>query len=232
MKHKIKIGITHCAKYANYENWFLNAPENVEVIRLSYQLNNENDVAMCDGLVLSGGEDIHPKFYDKPEYLPQLCINDIDERRDEFEYKVIEKGLELNKPVFGICRGLQMMNVFLGGTLIPDIPTALGINEHGKINGIDQRHSITIQENNLLKNITCASTGEVNSAHHQSVGKSAKDLVIIAKAEKEIVEAMQWKDPENKCWMLLVQWHPERMPDQQNPFTSNLRKTFIENCNQ
>ncbi len=232
MKPVIKIGITDCARYTNYENWFLVPYKNVEVIKLSYHFNNEKDVAGCDGIVLSGGEDMHPKFYGKPEYLPQLSVKDIDERRDDFEFRIIEKALELNKPVLGICRGLQVMNVYLGGTLVPDIPTCFGLYDHEKINGIDQQHSITVQENSLLRNIANATNDEVNSAHHQAVDQPAEDLAIIARAEEQIAEAMEWKESNNKSWLLLVQWHPERISDQQNSFASNIREAFLKNCNQ
>jgi putative glutamine amidotransferase len=232
MKPLIKIGITDCVRYAKYENWFLILDKNIEVIKLSYHFNNEKEVETCDGIVLSGGEDMHPKFYSKPEYFPQLSIEDINEKRDDFEFRIIERVLKLNKPVLGICRGLQVMNVYLGGTLVPDIPTCFGLYDHEKINGIDQCHAITVQENSLLHNIASATNGEVNSAHHQAVDQLAKDLAIIAKAEEPIAEALEWKDSHNKSWLLLVQWHPERIPNQQNSFASNIRKAFLNNCNQ
>src|SRR4030095_4965585 len=145
--------------------------------------DNEKDCASCDGIVLSGGEDMHPKYYNKPEYLPQLSIKDINEKRDDFEFRIIEKVFELKKSVLGICRGLQVMNVYLGGTLIPDIPTCFGLYDHEKINGIDQSHSITVRENSILHHIANTTKGEVNSAHHQAVDQLAKDLAIIARAE-------------------------------------------------
>jgi putative glutamine amidotransferase len=230
MKPGIKIGITDCVRYAKYENWFLLPNKNIEVIKLSYHLNNEKDVAGCDGIILSGGEDMHPKFYGKPEYLPQLSIKDIDARRDDFEFRIIERALKVNKPILGICRGLQVMNVYLGGTLVPDIPTYFGLYHHEKINGIDQTHTITVRENSLLHNIANAVSGEVNSAHHQAVDELAKDLAIIARAEEPIAEALEWKDPNSKLWLLLVQWHPERIPNQQNSFASNIRNAFLKNC--
>lgn len=230
MKQKIKIGITDCSKYTNYEKWFIDAEKNIEVIKLSYQANNANSVEECDGIVLSGGEDVHPKFYNKPEYLSLLNAKDIDEKRDEFEWKVIEKSFSLQKPVLGICRGLQIANVFLGGTLIYDIPKVLNRFEHGKIDGVDQLHTVNVVTNSLLYNITGTGTGEINSAHHQSVDEPAKDLEVIANSGS-IIEGMQWKKPENKSWLLLVQWHPERMIDQENPFASDIKKEFIKKCN-
>lgn len=231
MKQTIKIGITDCENYLFYENWFLETEKNAEIVKLSYHLKNEKSIAECDGIVLSGGEDVHPKFYNKLEYLELLDMTDIDEKRDEFEWKVIEKAFELNKPVLGICRGLQAVNVFLGGALIPDIPTASNIFEHGQINEEDQRHSVTVEEKSLLYDITKVITGTINSAHHQSVVQPSKDLTINAMSGS-IVEGMQWTNPLNKSWLLLVQWHPERMKDQENPFAGNIKKAFIKSCNQ
>ena len=104
--------------------------------------------------------------------------------------------------------------------------------DHEKINGIDQSHTITVKENSLLHNIADTTKGEVNSAHHQAVDQLAKDLAIIARAEEPIAEALEWKNPNNKSWLLLVQWHPERIPNQQNSFASKIREAFIKNCNQ
>lgn len=225
--NKIKIGITDCSKYANYEQWFLHAPEDVEVIRLSYKKNNLHDVEQCDGIVLSGGEDVHPRRYNKPELMRYLNTNDIDEERDEFEWQVIDKGMQMHKPFLGICRGLQKMNVFLGGTLIHDIPTVKLHHGHHKIDNVDQRHHIAVNENSMLCKIASNKDGVVNTAHHQSVDAAAESLTVTAFSEPSIVEAMEWKEPLNKPWLLLVQWHPERMPDQENPFASNIREAFL-----
>ena len=227
MQSKIKIGITDCKKYTNYEQWFLNAPEAVEVIQLSYQHNNLDEVAQCDGIVLSGGEDVHPERYKRADLLQHLNEANINPTRDEFEWSVIEKSLALKKPVLGICRGLQLMNIYLGGSLIHDIPSVKDHHGHGSKENIDSRHGIHVKENSMLYSITKNNMGEINSAHHQSVEKFAEGLVITATSEPNIVEAMEWSSPQNKPWMLLVQWHPERMPDQDNPFASGIRTAFI-----
>ena len=231
MQPKIKIGITDCKKYKNYEQWFLNAPEDVEVIQLSYHDNNLYVVDQCDGIVLSGGEDVHPERYKRPDLLRHLNEDNINPTRDEFEWRVIEKSFALKKPVLGICRGLQLMNIYLGGSLIHDIPTVKDHHGHGSKENIDGRHSIHVQENSLLHFITKNTSGEINSAHHQAVEKYADDLVITAISEPGIVETLEWASPQNKPWLLLVQWHPERMPDQDNPFASGIRTAFLHQIN-
>lgn len=227
MQPKIKIGITDCKKYRNYEQWFLNAPEGVEVIQLSYYHNNIQDVEQCDGIVLSGGEDVHPERYKRADLLLHLNEDNINPTRDKFEWNVIEKSFAAKKPVLGICRGLQLMNIYLGGSLIHDIPTVKDHHGHGSKENVDGRHAIQVKENSVLYYIVKNNSGEINSAHHQSVEKFADGLVITATSEPNIVEALEWSSQQNKPWMLLVQWHPERMPDQDNPFASSIRTEFL-----
>jgi len=241
MKRRIKIGITDCARYVNYEKWFLDAPESVDVIRLSYSLDNVDCVEQCDGIVLSGGEDVDPRRYKRPELLEKLNLVDIDEQRDEFELKVIDKAMKQKLPILGICRGMQLFNVYHGGTLVYDIPSVKNVAGHGKISGIDQRHGIIVEEETLLNQITGCTTGQINSSHHQCVDILANPLLIAAKADEteiineesecpdnSIVEATQWKNVDDDQFFLGVQWHPERMPDQENPFSSRIRQAFLD----
>ncbi len=103
--NNITVGITDCARYTNYERWFLDAPIKVNVIRLSYNLNNLDDIEKCQGIVLSGGEDVDPRRYKRFDLLGRLEFTDIDEKRDEFEWEIIERALKLQLPILGICRG-------------------------------------------------------------------------------------------------------------------------------
>ena len=117
----ITIGITDCSKWKNYHDWLASAK--VKVIKLSTAENNINDIDRCDGIVLSGGEDVHPKYYGHPEWMDkkdELKL-DVNEARDEFEMKVIDRAYKKKMPMLGICRGLQIANVYFKGTLIPDI---------------------------------------------------------------------------------------------------------------
>ena len=105
MNSSVVIGITDCARYANYERWFLDAPVKVDIIRLSYHLNNLDDIEKCQGVVLSGGEDVDPRRYKRPDLVNRLELTDIDLERDEFEWAVVERALKLQLPILGICRG-------------------------------------------------------------------------------------------------------------------------------
>jgi putative glutamine amidotransferase len=111
--------------------------------------------------------------------------------------------------------------------LIPDIPS-FGKFNHSKKAGADTYHSIQVDENSWLKKVVGVSEGEINSAHHQSAEIVAPDLVANAISKDGVIEGLEWKKQDDKPYMMLVQWHPERMIDQQNIFTQAIRKSFIE----
>ncbi|MDP9041880.1 MAG: gamma-glutamyl-gamma-aminobutyrate hydrolase family protein [Bacteroidota bacterium] len=227
MNQPLKIGITDCGKFENYRRWIEMEP-GVETVKLSFHNRNVQDVASCDGIVFSGGEDVHPGLYGNPEYVNQFGLKEIIPERDEFEYEVIEKAFAMKKPVLGICRGLQLINVYLGGSLVPDIPALLHSSAHGKISGQDQTHFIRVDAGSELLDISGQKTGHVNSAHHQSVERPADVLKISAYSDPDVVEAMEWKNSENRSWLLMVQWHPERMSDLSSPFSLKVKSAFLE----
>ncbi len=229
MNEKLRIGITSCGKYDNYRLWIEGSGE-AEAVRLSHSLNNADEFAKCNGLVLTGGEDVSPELYGRPEYTREYVLKEIIPERDYFEFGVIRQALDQKKPILGICRGLQVMNVYLGGTLIPDIPALLHSAFHGKISGSDQPHMITIVPDSLLQLVSGVETGLVNSAHHQSADRPGKDLKVTAFGDTDIVEAMEWTKSGGQSWLLLIQWHPERMPDQTSPLTQRIRNAFLEAC--
>jgi putative glutamine amidotransferase len=194
----MKIGITDCGeKHPIYEKWILSQNTTVgfphiEVIKLGYKYNNLHEIEQCDGIVLTGGEDVHPSLYNRPEFLSLCNPNFMDERRDEFEWKVCEYIFKNETPTLGICRGLQLVNVFLGGTLIPDLPTA-GKENHSKyFEGKDRYHSVEILHDSELSKITNIVFGDVNSAHHQSADIIAKSLKINALSDDKVVEGLEF----------------------------------------
>ena len=222
---KIFIGVTDCSKYDNYAGWISKGGK-VETIRIGHRQNNFDDIKKCQGIVLTGGEDVHPRFYNKPEYL-ELCFQeDMDERRDEFEWNVLEYSQANKIPLLGICRGLQIANVFFGGTLMPDIPT-FGKFNHSKRKSVDRYHAISIDTNSELYEVVHVESEVVNSAHHQCTDRVGKNLVANATSNDSVIEGLEWQDSKDKPYLSLVQWHPERMTDQNSPMVKNIKENFL-----
>lgn len=219
----ITIGVTDCDKFDNYKNW-LEAEPGVKVIRLSAVENNIDDIGHCDGIVLSGGEDVHPKYYSKLEYLQDCHVNDA---RDAFEWKVLEHIKQDQLPLLGICRGLQITNVFFGGTLIPDIPKA-GKPDHSKFPERDRYHSVLVKDGSLLSKVTASAQGEINSSHHQSADVIGHGLIANSFSEDGIVEGIERKNPVGLPYLMLVQWHPERMTNLESAFSKNIKLNFLD----
>lgn len=227
MSSKIIIGVTDCSKFEIYRDWVLSYDENVEVIQLGYKLDNFEEINRCHGIVLTGGEDVHPRFYNQPEYYTYCYKDDIDEQRDEFEFKVLAYTEENNISVLGICRGIQVGNVFFGGTLIPDI-ASWGKFDHSKMpDKSDRYHEIIVNPSSWLNRIVNTDKGLVNSNHHQSTDRIGQGLVVSAISPDGIAEAIERTQPEGKSFLLFVQWHPERLKDKQSPFSKNLHNAFI-----
>ncbi|NOT76228.1 MAG: gamma-glutamyl-gamma-aminobutyrate hydrolase family protein [Cyclobacteriaceae bacterium] len=223
---KIVIGIAAGRKYENYLRWITEVP-NVEVIKLSHEAGNYQSISDCHGLLLTGGEDVHPALYKKSEFIEQYHLEDFNQHRDEFELQLLNYSQRNELPLLGICRGLQLTNVFMGGTLIPHIPS-FGKPDHTKYEeGKDRYHKVEVVKNSFLETIS-GEKGEVNSAHHQSVDKVGKGLMINAFSEDGIVEGMERDYKNSNSFLLLVQWHPERMLDPNSTFSKNIRDSFIK----
>jgi putative glutamine amidotransferase len=160
---------------------------------------------VLDGLILSGGPDINPRFYKDP---PREGLKDVDDAQDETELAVAQLALAADLPVLGICRGLQVLNVAMGGTLYQDIPRQLpaAINHAPRTDRSVVSHKIQIESGVRLHAIIKRRTLWVNSNHHQAVKEPAPGLVVGAVASDGVVEALE--DP-RRSFVLGVQWHPE-----------------------
>jgi putative glutamine amidotransferase len=225
---EIVIGVTDCSKYDAYAQW-ISSIGNVRAVRLSPGEDYRSKFDECDGLLLTGGEDVHPRFYNKPEYFDFCYKEDINEQRDEMELNLLTMSQKNALPVLGICRGLQVGNVYFGGTLIPDIPS-FGKFNHSKSGGSDRYHQVTIDPNSQFRAMLQVGEGEINSAHHQSAELVAPDLVTNAISQDGVIEGLEWKKPEGKPYLLFVQWHPERMKDQESPFSKKVKSSFVAAC--
>ena len=227
MKKKIGISFSK-TNFQYYWNWFSaeNLKDGIELVELSFQKNNVEDIYRCDGFVLTGGVDIDPAFYNGQSNYDNKP-DSFQPERDKFEEKIFHYSQTFNLPLLGICRGLQLVNVLQGGTLIDDLSS---LNEkHKKEDTTDKEHTIKINENSLLNEIVKIKEGEVNSAHHQAIDTLGKELMINSHADDGTIEGIEWKDKTGKPFMLCVQWHPERMFQyQDSPLSKNIRKRFIE----
>lgn len=180
----------------------------------------EGVVASLDGVLLTGGEDISPMHYGRPA---EAGIGRRVPERDEFELKLLRTALARKKPVLAICRGMQLVNVFFGGTLVQDISHAPGSIDHQGLATASKwapSHRIQVHAGSALAGIFSNPETPlwVNSFHHQAVDHIGEGLNVTAHSEDGLIEAMESKDGS----VLTLQWHPEmmfgHMPTQIAPF--------------
>ncbi len=197
--------------YLRYGEWLKSTGIDIEIVdMISYSPDEAAKLLeTCKGLVLSGGSDVHPGRYGKEADSLRCQINP---ERDTLEFNLIEKALQLKMPILAICRGMQILNVALGGTLIVDIPQDHPSNiSHQCKDKFQNCHSVDILPNTKLNKITGTLRDGVTSSHHQAVEYLALGLVPNALAEDGIVEGFEWLDDSDKSPIIEVQWHPERM---------------------
>ena len=222
------IGITdnHRPKpsFDNYLKWVRRVDPSVEFVKLSYHMKNADRVGEIDGLILTGGGDVHPGRYGREDKID--LVEEVNEMRDSFEFDVIGRALDRELPILGICRGLQVMNVFLGGTLIIDL-AAEGYRSHIVREGFDHRHELQVVPHSLLDAISGRGPRKVNSVHHQAVDEVGKGLMISSKSDDGVVESLEWILKDRMPFLLLVQWHPERMSDFDNPCSGFIVEHFL-----
>ena len=178
------------------------------------------DALTCDGLLLPGGGDMDPKFYGQ-ERIP--ACGEPNLLRDAAEPLLLRAFLAADKPVLGICRGIQVMNVVLGGTLYQDIKPFEHVphNDHwAKV------HTVTVRRGTLLSRLLGQDTVLVNSQHHQAVDRVAPGFTLAALSEDGIVEAIEKPDAR---FCLGVQWHPEWLSDA-DPAMQGLFDAFVNAC--
>ena len=178
------------------------------------------DALTCDGLLLPGGGDMDPKFYGQAR-IP--ACGEPNLLRDAAEPLLLRAFLAADKPVLGICRGIQVMNAVLGGDLYQDIKPF----EHLPHNGHWAKvHTVTVRRGTLLYRILGQDTVLVNSQHHQAVDRVAPGFTLAALSEDGIVEAIEKPDAR---FCLGIQWHPEWLSDA-DPAMQGLFDAFVNAC--
>ena len=223
----MRIGITDCLredKLQQYIDWIRKLEPDAEFLKLSPTGQNTDAVGEVDGLLLTGGGDVDPDFYGRG-HLRNLA-KDVNIDRDKFEFEVIRRALERDVPILGVCRGMQTMNVALGGSLHVDVKSDGFADHSSSVNGA-RRHTIAIEPNSLLSGLAGGLEQEVNSYHHQAVDGLGNGLMPVAVSDDGVVEAAEWASKEGMPFLLLVQWHPERTTSMNETFSNNLARIFL-----
>ena len=183
-------------------------------------------INICDGFMFSGGGDVAPSYYG--EETKPTC-GAIENYRDKLEFQAIDKIIKMDKPILAICRGMQLINVYLGGTLYQDIPTEIPSQLNHKQKSSERylvTHDILINEGTPLREITKQSRIIGNSFHHQCVKKLADGLVVTATADDGIIEGYYL--PTHK-YLMAYQWHPERLYEL-DKINEKIIRSFVDAC--
>jgi putative glutamine amidotransferase len=206
-----EIAVTNCHKIEDYKQAVLHAGGEVRIVEQGMDVTEA--LRSAEGLLLTGGDDVAPSRYGE-EAVPSVVA--VAPERDEFELALVREARRRGLPILAICRGIQVLNVACGGTLVQDIPSqvenaldhAYTVPPH---RAFDYAHDVWVEDNSLLASLmqerlngsdSCA----VNSRHHQAVKQVAPGFRVVATAPDGIIEAIE--DPQAR-FCLGVQWHPE-----------------------
>jgi putative glutamine amidotransferase len=175
------------------------------------------------GLVLTGGGDIDPARYGEKRHEK---VHSINPARDATEVALIKEARARGTPVFAICRGIQILNVALGGTLVQDIPSQCktDISHDEESARTSRTHEVSVEPDSLIARAIGTEHLSVNSFHHQSVKQVADGMRVTARSPDGIIEGLESTD--DNWWVMAVQWHPEEMTDSNEPWDRGLFKAF------
>ncbi len=196
----------------NYSGWLKRYNDNIEWFNM-YPLGIDSALSLlktCDGVLITGGEDVYPGLYGKLEDTARCGT--IDRYRDSLELALIDAAIKNNLPLIGVCRGLQIINVALDGSLIIDIPSDFKSTvNHRQQDWQNCFHTVFLKDATHLNVICDGLSGEVASNHHQGIDVLGEKLQISAYSNDSLPEAIEWDIKGEKAFMMAVQWHPERM---------------------
>ncbi|MBD8070752.1 gamma-glutamyl-gamma-aminobutyrate hydrolase family protein [Bacillus sp. PS06] len=191
----------------------------------------DSDVAVLlekiDGLIVTGGGDIDPMLFGEEPH-PKLGM--ISPGRDSFEIAIIEQALAANKPILAICRGIQILNITVGGDMYQDIYSQMEeplLQHSQKATRTHLAHKVSVTEGSLLEDIAGQSTFNVNTYHHQAVRNVPKPLIVSGRASDGIIEAIESTE---HTFVLGLQWHPEPLAVSGNKIAIQIFDRFIKSC--
>ena len=208
----IAVSWERSAEGHQYGRWLRETDPNIEIVVL-YEQEIKNLPAIldgCDALLLTGGNDIYPGLYGR-EADTSRC-GSFNLRRDTLEMAALTLALEKKMPVLGICRGMQLINVHQGGTLYIDLGDETDSDKLHRTDGDGWTQHLIFPEKTVFPLAKFSQNAHlVASNHHQGINKLAKSLLVVARSEDGLPEAIVFKNPE-RGFMVAVQWHPEWKP--------------------
>jgi len=215
------IGITTSGRNENmyqskyYDHYYVVPDLYVEAVRQAGgipillppgETNIESILGMIDGIIVTGGGDIIPEAYGGDKEHP--AVTRMDKERDDFEFEIVRKMAERkDKPVLCVCRGMQVLNVALGGTMYEHIPDVREVDTHRNEVGYWQVHEVEVDADSKMAEAMGTHTVNTYSGHHQAVKDIASGLRVVATSPDDIVEGLEL---DSHPWMVGVQWHPEK----------------------
>jgi putative glutamine amidotransferase len=190
----------------------------------------EREIDTADGILLAGGNDVNPFLYGEER---KSHTQPPHNERDRFEMSLLERAMEKKLPVLGICRGLQVINVKLGGTLYQDVQTEMARSIRHDWHDDDSKplprsllaHPVSFEKDSKMYQMMGSNEVKVNSLHHQGIKDLGKDLVVAGRSSDGLIEAVEMRD---YPYMIAVQWHPEEL--QGDPLWKGLIKDFVRVC--
>ncbi|HAV24048.1 MAG TPA: gamma-glutamyl-gamma-aminobutyrate hydrolase [Bacteroidetes bacterium] len=222
----MKIGVTDNLRpepnLQRYLDWILSVEPSVEFVKFSHEKDNLGDANGISGVLLTGGGDVHPEFYGRLDATDK--VSGTDRLRDQFELALIDKVLERDIPILAVCRGMQILNVALGGSLLVDLQEA-GFEDHTTKEDEDYKHTLHVDPHSLVFFAAGDPEMEVNTYHHQAIDRLGRGLMASAFSSDGVIEAAEWAIKDGMPFLLAVQWHPERSP--KDEFSRNIASLFL-----
>ncbi len=221
-ERRLSVGITADhrtpSRVDDYRRWLSSVAPEVETVVLSHSDERGDILGSLDGVVFTGGGDVHPMYYGRDDAIDKA--EGVIPDRDVFEMKLVERVLERRLPLLAVCRGMQTLNVALGGSLLVDVAAA-GFTDH-RGPGV---HPLLVDPHAMMYFAAGTRETEVNTSHHQAVDRPGAGLKPSAFAPDGVIEAVEWNSKEGQSFLLGVQWHPERIPEY--PMSKNIAMLFL-----
>lgn len=211
-----------------YTDWLAASGTEFNIIVLSSLSPQQitDTLKYCHAILFTGGADIDPNLYGKG-YEIDRC-GTIDEERDAYEKHAFEEAKQLQLPILGICRGLQLINILEGGTLFIDLPTDKGSIDIHRVGDEDwATHTVSIPAGSFINKTEADVEFPVASNHHQGIEILAPSLKAIAYSKDSLIEAIAYKNSNELPFLLAVQWHPEWV-EYSDSLALEISRTFLE----